>query len=191
VTALLAVAGGYLAIGAAAAVGWRRSPLDAVLLVALWPLYGPVLLVATDRDGRERALLAALRRAAATPLRAIVPDEVTGRALVRRRRDAAARLRAIDAVLARPAAAALPAGALDRVHRLRGRLHAQLEEAEQLITQLTALADVVHVTGGDAAVADCLCELTARIETLDPLMADDGALDPVDSTSRAPSPGGR
>jgi hypothetical protein len=192
VTALLAVAIGYSAIGALAAViGWqrRRSLVDAGLLLGLWPMVAPVLWL--GGDGREHELLSALRRASASPLGSILPDAATGRALARRLRDAAARLRAIDDVLARPGTAALPADAVDRVRRLRAGLAAQLADVDQLIAQLVALADVVRVTGDDGAVADLACDLVARVATLDSWLADGGGLDPVDSAGGAPSPGGR
>jgi hypothetical protein len=192
-SSVLAVAIGYAAIGAvAAAIGWRRrrSLVDAGLHHGLWPMVAPVLMLGGGGD-RERELLAALRRAAVTPLGSILPDEATGRALARRLREASARLRAIDAVLARPGTAALRADAMDRVRQLRQRLAGQLAEVDQLIAQLVALADVVGVTGGDAAVTDLACDLVARVGMLDQRMTDDGAFDPVDSTGSAASPGGR
>ncbi len=147
------VAAVYAAIGAAIAIAARRrsSLVDAALLLGLWPMYAPLLLLAADT--RERELLAALRRAAATPLGAVLPGQATARALARRLRDASARLRAIDAVLARPdfdlpaaraqvvelaardatacaiGTAELRVQTIERVHALRRRFAGDLDES--------------------------------------------------------------
>ena len=203
----------YAAIGAAIAFAARHrsSLLDAALLVGLWPMYGP--LVALAADTRERELLAALRRAAATPLGAILPDQASARALARRLRDASARLRAIDGVLARPdfdlgaaraqvveltarAATACAIGTaelrvqtIERVHTLRQRFAGDLDEVDQLIAQLVAQAELVRFAGVEGST-DLVRELVARVEGLDQLMAAEVGGD-LDSTGGAPNPGGR
>jgi hypothetical protein len=177
----------YAAVGAVAGVVTRvrRAPaVDALLTAALWPIYGPFLLIGGGApvDDRERELLAALRRASATPLGAVLPDEAAGRALARRLRDAAARVRDIDAVLARPdfdvaaarrrAGAALRVQTIERMRKLRDRCAAELDEVDELIAQLVTQAELVRLAGADdGAAAELVRELVARVEGLDALLA--------------------
>jgi len=212
---VMVLACGYLAIGSVAAVLTvihRRSPIDAALMLGLWPLAGPLLLAAEPgADRRERELLTALRRAAATPLGAILPDQATGRALARRLRDAARRVREIDALLARPdfdagaararaaelergggspcavTTAALRAQTIDRLRQLRQRVAAELDEVGEIVAQLVAQAELVRLSGGlDDGAAELVRELVARIEGLDGFMAEPGIWSGGD-----PHPGGR
>jgi hypothetical protein len=212
-----ALAIGYLVVGAVAALAWlarRGAVVDALLLVPIWPMYAPVLLLASgDRDG-ERQLLRALGRAASTPLGSILPDAATGRALGRRLRAATARLRDIDAVLARPdfdagaaqlriaeltergapagvvATAELRVQTIERVRGLRQRFAAELDEVRELVAQLVAQAELVRLAGsGDDAATELVHELVARVEGLDHLMETGGDL--VCSPTGAPNPGGR
>lgn len=191
----------YAMAGAAAgliAVTVRRPALDAVLMVGLWPIYGPFLLLGglPAADDRERELLEVLRRAAATPLGSVLPDEATARALARRLRDAAARVREIDALLARPdldegaarrraaelerrggsssaaGTAALRVQTIERMRHLRDRTTIELDEVGELIAQLMAQAELVRLAGAaDGAAADLVRELVARVEGLDGLLA--------------------
>jgi hypothetical protein len=169
----------YAAIGAVIAVIAllvRCASVDALLLLGLWPIYGPFLLLGgvVAADDRERELLEALRRAAATPLGAVLPDEATARALARRRRDAAARVLEIDAFLARPGTAALRAETVERTRRLRDRTRVELDEIDALIAQLVAQAELVRLSGAaDPAAADLVRELVARVEGLDGLLAEE------------------
>jgi len=104
---------GYLAIGAAIAIGAacaRRvsSATDALLLVGMWPLWAPLSFARpgaagdTTGDPRERELIDALARAQNSPMAAVLPDEDNARVLAARLREAGLRLGELDAVLARP-----------------------------------------------------------------------------------------
>ena len=189
------VAGGVVAV---AALARRRPAVDALLLVGLWPIYGPLLLLGgvAAADDRERELLEALRRAATTPLGSVLPDEATARALARRLRDAAARVREVDLLLARPdldvgaararaaelerrggassaaATAALRVQTIERMRQLRDRTAIELDEVGELIAQLVAQAELVRLSGAaDVAATDLVRELVARVEGLDGLLA--------------------
>jgi hypothetical protein len=194
----------YAAVGAVialvAAASRRATALDAVLLVGLWPLYGPVLAGGVARaapassgvtDEREEALVIALRKAAGTPLAATLPDEAHARALAARMRDGRARLAELDRVLARPdldeaaararaqaleADGAFPgavATALRRVHtirrlrELRRRFAADLEQVDEVVTQLTVQLELVSFAGGLDTAAELAADLCARVEALD------------------------
>jgi hypothetical protein len=191
----------YAMAGAAAAIAviaTRRPLLDGVLMLGLWPIYGPFLLLGglAAADDRERELLEVLRRAAATPLGSVLPDEATARALARRLRDAAARVREIDGLLARPdfderaarlraaelerrggsssaaSTAALRVQTIERMRHLRDRTSGELDEVGELIAQLMAQAELVRLSGAaDGAAADLVRELVARVEGLDGLLA--------------------
>jgi hypothetical protein len=199
----LAVA--YAGIGAVIALlaiaRRRASPIDALLLLGLWPLYAPVLVAGEDNDPRERALVDALRRAAGAPLVAGLLDEQRARALVRRVRDGRTRLAELDRVLARAdldEAAALArvkaleqrrghAGAIATAQRrvltirkmraLRERFADEIEEVDEVVTQLTAQLELVRFAGtADQSAAELAADLGARVEALEELLGND----PVD-----------
>lgn len=186
----------YLAVGAGCVVAYwaalgraatsagrgRMAVADAALLGMLWPLYGPFLLLRGGEDApvdgpaaREVAFLGALRRARQTPLGAVLPDEVTARALAQRLRVAAAKVAEIDALLAQPVfdeddvrrrldelraraasewAVATARMRLQNIHRLRALRHrfaAELDEVGELLVQLTTQAEVLRLAGPAAA----------------------------------------
>jgi hypothetical protein len=176
---------------------------DVALLLLLWPLYAPLVLTEPPpTDDRERSLLEALRRVAGTPLAPLLPDRQTVRALSRSLRQAGARLREIDAVLARadmseeaaldrlaaveepPGATARRAVALLRVQGIR-RLRAtreryaiRLREIDDLLDQVAAQAELVRFLGDDAQAGGApgeglVRDLVARVEALDQML-DDG-----------------
>lgn len=187
-------------VGLAIAVLVRgHSAYEGAMLVALWPLYGPFLVIAEPAgrvsDG-ESNFLEAMRRVGGTPLGALLPDRPTARALARRVRLADARVEEIDALLARPefsedAARArlveLREGGSERAlatteHRLRNiaRLRAlrarftrEMEEVRELLAQLTTQAEVVRLSGElDDGTAQLVRELVHRVEGLDALLDD-------------------
>ncbi len=190
--------GAVLALVAVAA--GRASALDAVMLAGLWPLYGPVLAggdrrAPTAADPREDALVEALRRAAGTPLGAALPDEAGARALAGRVRDGRARLADLDLVLARPdldeavaraRVAALERGGahpgavavaqrrihtIRRLRELRARFASDLEQVDEVVTQLTAHLELVRFAGTvDDTAAELAADLCARVESLDELL---------------------
>mgnify|MGYP000907641797 CR=1 FL=1 len=185
----------------------RANAVDALLLLGLWPLYAPVLAGgAAASDPREQALVEALRRAEGTPLAVALPDEAGARALTRRVRDGRARLAELDGVLARPdlredaalaRVAALERGgahpgaiatAQRRVHTirrlraLRERFAGELEQVDEVVTQLTAQLELVRFAGtADDTAAELAADLCARVESLDELLGNDLA------TIRVPS----
>ena len=206
----LAVA--YAGIGAVLALvaiaRKRASTLDALLLLGLWPLYAPVLAGGggTETDPRERALVDALRRAAGTPLATALPDEAGARALARRVRDGRARLLELDRVLARPdldesaalarvealgRASAHPgavATAQRRVHTIRrlravrDRFAGELEQVDEVVTQLTAQIELVRFAGtADETTAELVSDLCLRVEGLDEILGNDLAAERVPS----------
>ena len=192
----------YIAIGIVAAIAIairRRRVGPAALAVVLWPLELPFALARDDApNGREAAFLDALRRAAATPLGGVLPDEAAARALAARLGHAANRVREIDAVLTRPemsepaararlddlrrrgatpgaiAAAGSRLDNLRRLRQLRDRCAAELEEVGELIDQLTAQAELVRLSGtADPAGGELVRELVARVEGLDQMLRDE------------------
>lgn len=200
----LAVAyAGIGAMIALVAIGKRKAgSVDALLLLGLWPLYAPVLAAGAasePTDPREKALVEALRRASGTPLAAALPDEAGARALVRRMHDGRARLAELDRVLTRPdlaeATAVARVAALEqsgahpsaiataqrRVHTIR-RLRAlreqfagEIEQVDEVVTQLTAQLELVRFAGtaDDTAAAELAADLCARVESLDELLGND------------------
>jgi hypothetical protein len=185
---------GYVAIGGvlALALARRLGAIDALFVVVLWPLYVPLQLVGRDRA--EDELLGALRRAAASPLAAMLPDEPTARALAHRLREAQDRLAELELVLARPgfdapaterragelaargadgaaAAARLRLRTLGQLAVLRQRYRGELEEVRELIAQLVAQAELLRLDpGGLPGSAELVRELIARVEGLGELM---------------------
>jgi hypothetical protein len=148
---VVAIAIGYALVGVVIATPAlaRRRGLDALLLVGLWPVYGPFLLLGTGTDPREPALAV------------LLGDRTAATRLLARVRDAAARLGEMDQVLARPD----PHGVAARLRVLRERRGEDLAAVEALIEQLVAHAEVARFTGEDEA-AELLSELLARVECL-------------------------
>lgn len=206
-----ALALGYLAIGAVIAIGAaaaRRlaSAADALLIVAMWPLWAPLVLTrgggaARLDDPRERELIAVLARAHDSPLAALLPDEENARVLAGRLREAGVRLAELDAVLARPefdpeaaqlraselaargataaaGTASLRVRTLGQLRGLRERYRAELDEVHELIAQLVAQAELLRLQPANApACGELVRELVAQIESLDELFAAQASLD--------------
>ncbi len=177
--------------------------LDAVLVAGFWPVYGPFLLAKLQGsdDGAEDsevAFLAALRRARGTPLAALLPDPQTASALARRLRVASGKVHEIDAILTRPefqakeaidrhrdlvdrsasecaiSTAAIRIQNIRRLQALRDRFSRELDEVEELLSQLRTQAEVVRLAGvaGDET-RDLVQELVSRVEGLDRMLDDD------------------
>jgi hypothetical protein len=175
---------------------------DAVLLAGFWPLYGPFLLVqlqeAVAAPSGEIDFLAAMKRASATPLGKLLPDEETARALARRVTIASGKIDEIESLLAKPefseraAAARLEElkakGASDaalahtavrvqnirRLRLLRDRFVRELDEVHELLAQLTTQAEVVRLAGvADDASRELVRELVYRVEGLDQVLDHD------------------
>lgn len=181
----------------------RGRLVDAVLLLGLWPLYGPFVVARWQgRDegvtGREAAFLAALRRAGGTPLAALLPDQDTVLALGRRLRVAAGKVVEIDALLGQPgfsesnalerrrqleqrgattcalSTATMRIQNIRRLRQLRDRFARELDEVGELLQQLHTQAEVVRFAGTpDAGTRELVDELVSRVEGLDRMLDDD------------------
>ncbi len=189
---------GYLAIGVAIAIGMRfvrRTTItDTALLVALWPLWAPLLVAHQHQQGdHERELLSALSRAQASPLAQVLPDAETARVLAARLREASTRLDELEAVLGRPdfdpaaaekraaelaargataaaATAQLRVRTLGQLRNLRVRYRSELDEVHELIAQLVAQAELVRLQPAIAhSSRELVRELVTRVEGLDDL----------------------
>lgn len=201
--AMLGVA--YVAIGAAAALviaaaKRRLSAVDALWIVGLWPLYAP-LAWSDAAPGPDGELLAALARAQASPLAAVLPDAETARILGGRLREAGARLTELDAVLARPdfdpvaveqratelaargatsaaATAGLRVKTIGQLHALRERYRRELDEVRELIAQLVTQAELVRLQPAIAeASGELVRELVTRVEGLGELFTYQASLE--------------
>jgi hypothetical protein len=197
---------GYVGIGIVVAlvvtiIRGRPSAGDTLLLVGMWPLWGPLAFVRADRDHREQELLGAIARAQTSPLASMLPDPDTARVLGSRLREASQRLVDLDAVLARPAfdpavveqrakdlaaRGALAASAtaelrvrtLGQLRTLRERYRTELDEVHELIAQLVTQAELVRLQPAIAHTSgELVQELVARVEGLGDLFAYQSALE--------------
>jgi len=186
---------GYLAAGAAISVvrailRGRPSIGDAVLLLALWPMYAPFAFARIVDPTRETELLGALARARSSPLTGVLPDADSVRILGARLREAGCRLAELDALLARPdfdpvtverraeelatrgatgaaATAQLRVRTLGQLHDLRERYRSELDEVGELIAQLVTQAELVRLQPAAAhSSGELVRELVARVEGL-------------------------
>jgi hypothetical protein len=200
------IGAGYVAVGVVVAIVVaiaRGVPTvgDAVLLVVMWPLWGPIAIARADRDHRENQLLAALARAQSSPLANMLPDADTARVLGSRLREASQRLGDLDTVLARPdfdpavaetrakdlaargavaaaATAELRVRTLGQLRTLRERYRSELEEVNELIAQLVTQAELVRLQPAIAhSSAELVHELVARVEGLGDLFAFQAAIE--------------
>jgi len=203
---------GYLGIGALVALVFavtlrRQSASDTLLLVALWPLWAPMMLAQRHAQGDdERELLSALARAQASPLAQVLPDAETARVLAARLREATERLEELDQLLDRPdfdptavetrakqlaarganaaaATAQLRVRTLGQLRDLRVRYRSELDEVHELIAQLVTQAELVRLQPSIAhSSGELVRELVARVEGLGDLFAyqssiEDGGLE--------------
>jgi hypothetical protein len=166
----VAIAGALTALG-------RATVRDCALVVALWPLYAPILALAGGDTGEERALAA-------------LADHGASRDLASRLAAARQRLRELDTLLARPdfdpvaaerragelaasgaaaaaAAAQLRARTLNRLDGLRARYRSELAEVGELVAQLAAQVELVRLDpGAPTTSSELVNELIARVEAL-------------------------
>ena len=191
----------YLVVGAGAAAALlyrRRAVLDAILLVPFWPLLAPFQLFDASEPRAGADFLAALEEAARTPLGKLLPAPATMRQLAGRLAVASAKVAEIDRVLARRefdagaaqaeltalrardaselavTSATLRVQNIRRLVALRDRFARELDDVRALLVQLETQVEVVRLAGApDAAAADLVHELLARVEGLDQVL-DDG-----------------
>jgi hypothetical protein len=163
---------------------------DTVMLVVMWPVWGPLVVVRADLDRREQDLVNALARAQSSPLAAMLPYADSVRLLGARLREASQRLVDLDTLLARPdfdpaivearakdlaARGALAAAAtaelrvrtLGQLRLLRERYRTELDEVHELIAQLVTQAELVRLQPAIAHTSgELVRELVARVEGL-------------------------
>lgn len=176
---------------------------DSILLLSLWPLFGPFLLMHGRPDASEREVefLFALRRVGDTPLGAALPDAEARAALGARLRVAGVKVREIDRILARPefdepharsrlqamreraasetalATASMRVQNIHRLRALRNRFANELDEISELLMQLSTQAEVVRLAGSaDCSSRELVQELVMRVEALDSMLDDDSRL---------------
>jgi hypothetical protein len=184
---------------------------DALLLVPLWPLYGPFMLNRAALQQHERwapgevTFLAALRKASGTPLASLLPDAQTARELARRLRVAEAKIVEIDDLLLRPefdermalqrhqelrdrgasecarSTAGIRIQNIRRLRALRDRFSRELDEVGELVAQLTTQAEVLRLAGGTSVETRTLVQ--ELLSRVEGLdqMLDDGPVMPAGS----------
>ncbi|MBA3452519.1 MAG: hypothetical protein H0T42_05410 [Deltaproteobacteria bacterium] len=208
------IALGYAAIGVAVAIGLaiagrRPTAGDVLLLTAVWPLAGPMILFGDRERCDDHELVSALARASASPLASILPDAETARVLQARLREASARLADLEDVLARPdfdpaaaqrraseltargaTAAAATAGlrvrTLGQLRELRERYRRELDEVRELMAQLVTQAELVRLQPSIAqASSELVRELVDRVEGLGDLFAYQASLEYEPSPDRS------
>jgi len=200
------IALGYAAIGIAVAIagalaGRRPGVGDVLLLTAVWPLAGPMILFGDRERADDHELVSALARASTSPLASVLPDAETARVLGARLREASSRLTDLDTVLARPdfdpaaaqrraseltargasaaaATAQLRVRTLGQLRDLRERYRSELDEVRELIAQLVTQAELVRLQPSIAqASSELVRELVTRVEGLGDLFAYQASLE--------------
>lgn len=171
----------------------RGGLADALLVVPLWPLYGPFLLTQVERQ----TLSDPLRHARDLPLASLLPNPSTAGLLTMRLAAVEAKVREIHVLLAQPGfseadatsrahelegqgdalAASMAQGrvqSIRRLRQLRERFARELSEVGELVAQLRVHAEVVRLAGADAAMPRELTnQIMARVDALGAVLDDD------------------
>jgi hypothetical protein len=148
------------------------------------------------------SLLAALARVQGSPLAPLLPDQGAVRGLAAKLADVSMRIEELDDVLSRPtfdldaalarrdemarAGSATPPAALasatlrvqniERLRELRARFVSEVDEINELLSQLVIQVEVVRFAGSaDDGTRDLLRELLARVEGLGQMLDDRSA----------------
>jgi hypothetical protein len=153
-------------------------------------------------------LLTALARVQGSPLAPLLPDPESVRSLAAKLTLASTRIEELDEVLARPsfdlpaalarsdelgqegagsaasaearASAAIRVQNIERLRDLRARFVAEVDEIEELLSQLVIQVEVVRFVGAaEDGSRDLLRELLARVEGLGQMLDDRPALRPT------------
>jgi len=156
-----------------------------------------------DAHPATSSLLAALARVHGSPLAPLLPDPESVRRLAAKLSEASTRIEELDEVLARPtfdlpaalarndelahqgstasadarASAAIRVQNIERLRDLRARFVAEVEEIDELLSQLVIQVEVVRFVGAaEDGPRDLLHELLARVEGLGQMLDDRPAL---------------
>jgi hypothetical protein len=160
------------------------------------------------------SLVAALARVEGSPLAPLLPDQATVRRLAAKLAEVSARIEELDDVLARPAfdlpaararhaeLASEPASAsaealasaslrvqnIERLRDLRTRFVAEVDDINELLSQLVIQVEVVRFVGAtqdgtEDGTRDLLRELLARVEGLGQMLDDRPALRPLGAST--------
>jgi hypothetical protein len=153
------------------------------------------------RDGHPAtsSLLTALARVQGSPLAPLLPDPASVRGLAAKLTAASTRIEELDEVLARPtfdlpaalarndelaqegsvasaearASAAIRVQNIERLRDLRARFVAEVDEIDELLSQLVIQVEVVRFVGAaEDGSRDLLRELLARVEGLGQMLDD-------------------
>jgi hypothetical protein len=151
-------------------------------------------------------LLTALARVQGSPLSPLLPDTGSVHCLAAKLTEASTRIEELDEVLARPtfdlpaalarsnelanqgsasadarASAAIRVQNIERLRDLRARFVAEVDEIDELLSQLVIQVEVVRFVGAaqtdkDDGLRDLVAELLARVEGLGQMLDDRPAL---------------
>ena len=172
---VIELAGLYLVVGVgcAACALWNRRPLDAALLVFLWPLLAPLLLLARAPraawgEGELAARLAAARRRLAEIDRALARPELDLERVEARIGELAGAGSAQALATAR-----LRARSIRALAARRKKLADELEELAESLAQLETQSEIARLAGGaEDPVAELAADVRARLEALEELIED-------------------
>jgi hypothetical protein len=159
-----------------------------------------------DAHPATSSLLTALARLQGSPLAPLLPDPASVRRLAAKLTEASTRIEELDEVLARPtfdlpaalarsnelanqgsasadarASAAIRVQNIERLRDLRARFVAEVDEIDELLSQLVIQVEVVRFVGAaqtdkDDGLRDLVAELLARVEGLGQMLDDRPAL---------------
>jgi len=156
-----------------------------------------------DAHPATSSLLAALARVQGSPLAPLLPDPESVHRLAAKLAEASTRIEELDDVLARPtfdlpaararsdelahegsaasaearASAAIRVQNIERLRDLRARFVAEVDEIDELLSQLVIQVEVVRFVGAaEDGSRDLLRELLARVEGLGQMLDDRPAL---------------
>jgi hypothetical protein len=160
-----------------------------------------------DAHPATSSLLAALARVQGSPLAPLLPDPASVHRLAAKLTEASRQIEELDEVLARPtfdlpaalarsdelahegsaispearASAVIRVQNIERLRDLRARFVAEVDEIDELLSQLVIQVEVVRFVGAaqtdqDDGLRDLLAELLARVEGLGQMLDDRPAL---------------
>jgi len=162
----------------------------------------PAAAARSEAHPATASLLTALARVQGSPLAPLLPDQAAVRGLAAKLADVSTRIEELDDVLSRPtfdldaalarrdelgrSPTSTPAGALasaalrvqniERLRELRTRFVSEVDEINELLSQLVIQVEVVRFAGSaDDGTRDLLRELLVRVEGLGQMLDDRSA----------------